>query len=67
MGKIKMCKNKALVIILFIASIAASAQAQTAAASGSGNPSSPSQGQVAEATKPLNSARPGSLVVRRIL
>jgi soluble lytic murein transglycosylase-like protein len=49
----KMCKHKALVIILFIVSIAASAQAQTAAASGSGSLSSQSQGQVAAATTPL--------------
>ena len=49
----KMCKNKALVIILFIVSITASAQAQTAATSGSGSPSSQSQGQVTAATPAL--------------
>ncbi|HKQ08080.1 MAG TPA: lytic transglycosylase domain-containing protein [Blastocatellia bacterium] len=55
-----MCKNKALVMILFIVSIAASAQAQTAAASGSGSPSSQSQGQVADATKPLKADSTGT-------
>jgi membrane-bound lytic murein transglycosylase B len=53
MGNIKMCKNKALVIILFIASIAASAQAQTSTLSESGSPDGKSQSQVADGTKQL--------------
>src|ERR1044072_6718833 len=47
MENMKMCKNKALVIILFIVSIATSARAQTATASDAGGQSVKSRDQVA--------------------
>jgi len=53
MGNIKMRKNKALVIILFIVSITASVQARTGTASESSSPSGKSQGQIADGTRQL--------------